>query len=74
MARDELSVQQVQAEQEVSNRLTAIFGVAKKDTCTWYHKGQSAGTINSQRTRNAYLSKICDKVYNENSYYSKRTH
>ena len=65
VARDELSVQQIQAEQEVSHRLTAIFGGTKKDTCTWYHKGQSVDTINSQRARNAYLSKICDKVYNE---------
>ena len=65
VARDELSVQQIQAEQEVSNRLTAIFGGTKKDTCTWYHKGQSVGTINSQGTRNAYLSEICDEVYNE---------
>ena len=65
VARNELSVQQVQAEQEVSNRLTAIFGGTKKDTCTWYHKGQSVDTINSQRTRNAYLSEICDEIYNE---------
>ncbi|MYB00904.1 hypothetical protein F4X90_14690, partial [Candidatus Poribacteria bacterium] len=65
VARDELSVQQVQAEREVSNRLTAIFGGSKKDTCTWYHKGQSIDTIDSQGTRNAYLSEICDEVYNE---------
>ncbi len=65
VARDELSVQQIQAEQDVSQRLTAIFGGTKKDTCTWYHKGQSVDTINSQSTRNAYLSGICDEVYNE---------
>jgi hypothetical protein len=65
VARDELSVQQIQAEQEVSHRLTTIFGGAKQDTCTWYHKGQPVDTINSQGTRNAYLSKICDQVYNE---------
>ena len=65
VARNELSVQQVQAEREVSNRLTAIFGGTKKDTCTWYHKGQFVDTIKSQRTRNAYLSEICDEVYNE---------
>ena len=65
VARDELSVQQIQAEQEVSRRLTAIFGGTKKDTCTWYHKGQSIDTIDSQRKRNAYLSKICDDVYNK---------
>ena len=65
VARDELSVQQIQAEQEVSHRLTAIFGGAKKDTCTWYHKGQPVDDINSLRARNAYLSEICDEVYNE---------
>ena len=65
VARDELSVQQIQAEQEVSHRLIAIFGGAKNDTCTWYHKGQFVDTINSQGTRNAYLSEICDEVYDE---------
>lgn len=65
VARDELSVQWIQAEREVSNRLAAIFGGTKKDTCTWYHKGQFVDTINSQVTRNAYLSEICDEVYNE---------
>ena len=65
VARNELSVQQVQAEREVSRRLTAIFGGSKTDTCAWYHKGQSIDTIDSQSTRNAYLSEICDEVYNE---------
>ncbi len=65
VARDELSVQQIQAEQEVSHRLIAIFGGAKKDTCTWYYKGQFVDTIDSQRTRNAYLSEICDEVYDK---------
>ena len=65
VARDELSVQQIQAEQEVSHRLITIFGGAKNDTCTWYHKGQFVDTINSQGTRNAYLSEICDEVYDE---------
>ena len=65
VARDELSIQQIQAEQEVSHRLTAIFGGTKKDACTWYHKGQPVDDINSLRARNAYLSEICDKIYNE---------
>ena len=65
VARDELSVQQVQAEQEVSQRLTAIFSGTKKDTCTWYHKGQFVDAIKSQGTRNVYLSEICDNVYDE---------
>ena len=63
VARDELSVQQIQAEREISHRLTVIFGENKKDTCTWYHKGQTVDDINSLRSRNAYLSEICDKVY-----------
>ena len=65
VARDELSVQQIQAEQEVSHRLTTIFGGAKQDSCIWYHRGQSVDTINSQGTRNAFLSEICDEVYDE---------
>ena len=65
VAKNELSVQQAQAEQEVSHRLTAIFGGTKKDTCTWYYKGQPVDDINSLRARNAYLSEICDEVYNE---------
>ena len=65
VARDELSVQQVQAEREVSDRLTAIFAGDNEDACTWYHKGQSIDIINSQRVRNAYLSKICDEVFDK---------
>ncbi|MDE0553879.1 MAG: hypothetical protein OXI24_06680, partial [Candidatus Poribacteria bacterium] len=64
VARDELEVQQVQAEREAFNRLTEIFGGTAQETCTWYHKGQPVD-INSQRARNAYLSKICDEVYNK---------
>ena len=64
VARDELSVQQVQTEREALNRLAEIFGGAGKDTCTWYHKGQPVD-INSQRARNAYLSEICDEVYDK---------
>ena len=65
VARDELSAQQTQAEQEVSRRLTAIFGGNKRSTCTWYHKGQSVDTIDSQGARNAYLSKVCNDIYDE---------
>ena len=64
VARDELSVQQVQAEREASDRLTAIFGGNSKDTCMWYHNGQSIN-INSQRARNVYLSEICDEIYDK---------
>ena len=64
VARGELSTQQLQAEKEALNRLTTIFGKGSKDTCTWYHKGEPVN-IDSQRARNAYLSEICDAVYNE---------
>ena len=64
VARDELSTQQAQAEREAFNRLTTIFGKSSKDTCTWYHKGESIN-IDFQRARNAYLSEICDAVYNQ---------
>ena len=64
VARRELSARQVEAEREVSDRLTEIFGDNNGDSCTWYHKGQPTG-INSPKARNTYLSKICDDVYNE---------
>ncbi|MYA68871.1 hypothetical protein F4009_17345 [Candidatus Poribacteria bacterium] len=64
IARLELSIQQVQAEKEVSDRLTAIFGEDGKNACTWYHQGQSVN-INSQRSRNAHLSEICDDIYDK---------
>lgn len=64
VARLELSVQQTQAEKEVSDKLTAIFGKDSKNACIWYHKGQPVD-INSQRARNAYLSEICDEIYNK---------
>ncbi len=64
IARLELSMQQIQAEKEVSDRLTAIFGEDGKNACTWYHQGQSVN-INSQRSRNAHLSEICDEIYDK---------
>lgn len=64
IARLELSIQQVQAEKEVSDRVTAIFGEDSKNACTWYHKGQPVN-INSQRSRNAHLSAICDEIYDK---------
>ena len=64
-AKGELSAQRAHVEKEVLNRLTTIFGGNGKEACTWYHNGQEKKNINSQRTRNAYLSKICDDVYNE---------
>ena len=64
VARGELLMQRIQAEREATNRLIEIFGGAKNDNCTWYHKGQSVN-INSQIVRNAYLSKICDGVFHK---------
>ena len=62
VAKRELSARMVEAEHEVSNRLTEIFGDTNEDSCIWYHKGQPTG-INSPKARNTYLSKICDNVY-----------
>ena len=64
IARLELAVQQAQVKKEVSNRLTEIFGENSKNACTWYHQGQPVN-INSQRSRNAHLSEICDEIYNK---------
>ena len=64
-ARHELAEQQVQAEKEAFDRLIAIFGDNSKDACNWYYQGRLAVNIKSQRSRNAYLSKICDKIYDK---------
>ena len=65
IARLELSMQRIQVEKEVSDRVTVIFGEDSKNDCTtWYHKGQPVN-INSERSRNAYLSKICDEIYDK---------
>ena len=64
VARRELSIRIIEAEREISNRLTEIFGDNSEDSCTWYHKGQPVG-INSTKARNTYLSKICDAVYHK---------
>ena len=62
VARRELSIRMIEAEREVSNRSTEIFGDTNEDACTWYHNGQPAD-INSSKARNTYLSKVCDDVY-----------
>ena len=64
VARRELSVRRMEAERDVSNRLTEIFGGDREGACAWYHNGQPVD-INSQRARNEYLSEICDAVYHE---------
>lgn len=63
-ARRELLSRLTVAEHDVASRLEAIFGGNSEKTCIWYHKGQPV-QIDSQRARNAYLSTICDEVYNE---------
>ena len=64
VARLELSARLAEAEREVSNRLSTIFGKENEGTCIWYHKGQSTD-IDSERARNGYLSMICDEVYHK---------
>ena len=63
-ARRELSIRWVEAERDVSNQLTAIFGGDNEVPCRWFHKGQQVN-ISSQRARNEHLSKICDAVYHK---------
>lgn len=65
VAREELSLQLSQIEREVSDQLTTIFSGENEYDCTWYHKGQLVESITSQRTRNVYLSKICDEIYHK---------
>ena len=67
VARRELSIRIIEAEREISNRLTEIFGDNSEGSCTWYHKGQPAN-INSPKARNTYLSKICDVVYHKTPF------
>ena len=54
-------------EREVSERLSAIYGVDNKEAYVWYHQGQQTD-IDSERTRNEYLSKICDEVFYETPF------
>ena len=65
IARRELSARRIEAEREVSERLKEIFGGNDESTCEWYHHGHKITTINSQGARNAYLSKICDDIYDK---------
>ena len=77
-ARRELRSRRTEAEREISDQLTSLFGgniaapsvgvglvpTRKGDTggCLWYHNGQPT-PITSRRGLNAYLSTICDAVY-----------
>ena len=64
VARRELAGRRIEAERDVSDRLAAIFGGDSEESCRWYHQGLEI-SINSQRARNEYLSKICDEVYDK---------
>ena len=77
-ARRELWARRSEAEQEVSAQLTSLFGgtiassqvggIVRNDTGNtggylWYHKGRRKIQIDSRRTLNEYLSRICKSVY-----------
>ena len=78
-ARRELWARRTEAEGEVSEQLTSLFGgdlaapqvgtgfmpngKSNAGGCTWYHNGQPI-PITSRRALNAFLSDICDSVYN----------
>ena len=77
-ARRELRARRTEAEREVSEQLTSLFGgniaapqvgsrptPTRKDSageCLWYHSGESTPIV-SRRALNEYLSTICDSVY-----------
>ena len=76
-ARRELWARRTEAEREVSEQLTSLFGgniaspqmgstptpKSNDGDCLWYHSGQPT-PIASRRGLNEYLSTICDSVYN----------
>lgn len=64
IARRELSIRLKLVEQDVSNRLAAIFNANDKEMCIWYNKGQLTN-IDSERARNNFLSVICDGIYDK---------
>ncbi len=67
VARRELEKRLTEVEREVSDSLSAIYGVDNKEACVWYHRGQSTD-IDSERARNEYLSRICDDVFSETPF------
>lgn len=67
VARRELEKRLEVVEREVSERLSAIYGVDNKEACVWYHQGQSTN-IDSERARNEYLSRICDDVFSDTPF------
>ena len=67
VARRELEKRLTEVEREISDRLSEIYGVGNKEATIWYHRGQQTD-IDSERTRNQYLSKICDEVFYETPF------
>ena len=67
VARSELEERLVEVEREVSDRLSEIYGVGNKEVCVWYLNGQPTD-IDSERTRNEYLSIICDDVFSKTPF------
>ena len=79
-ARRELRARRTEAEREVSEKLTSLFGgniaapqvgsvptptrKGDAEVCLWYRNGEPT-PIASRRGLNEYLSTICDSVYNE---------
>ena len=77
-ARRELWARHTEAEQEVSEQLTTLFGGSlaspqvevgfasdskgSAGSCLWYHSGKPTPIV-SRRALNEYLSTICDSVY-----------
>ena len=64
VARRELAARLLEAETDVSRQLKAIFDEDNENVCRWYHNGRKK-PISTHSARNAYLSKICDQVYNK---------
>ena len=77
-ARRELWARRTEAEREISEQLTTLFGGTlaspqggdsfppthqdNAKDCLWYHRGEPAQIV-SRRALNEYLSTICDSVY-----------
>ena len=64
IARRELRKRLADVEQDVSERISALYGVDAKEGCIWYHGGEQTD-IDSIRKRNEYLSIICDEIFSE---------
>ena len=63
-ARRELESRTIEAERGVDDQLTKIFAGDTETPCKWFHAGGQV-SINSQRERNEFLSRICDAIYHQ---------